>query len=115
MSNFRVGQRVVCVDVQGRYGKVLYLKKGEIYTIKAINICGCGSIQLVLKEITADANNQYCSNCFTKNSIRSYLSERFRPIDETLAEETEAMVQKFATGIEEYLEIIKETETIKIK
>lgn len=105
MSTFKVGQRVVCIK-EFKKASVGIFNKSETPKINEIV-----TINMVEEDDLRLEEYYYSSDGY----VNLFSSKNFRPLDDTFAEETEAMVQKFATGIEEYLEIIKETETIKIK
>lgn len=99
MSNFKVGQRVVCVAT------------GDYWIDDRDNLPCAGP--KYNESIIIDFIKEGYLGFNKYDTEEGFEPESFRPLN--FAEETEAMVQKFATGIEEYLEIIKETETIKIK
>lgn len=72
MSNFHIGQRVVCVDDSaGRFaqGDEWHLVKGKIYTISAVAIVR-GKVPVC----------QIAEHAMERGSY--LLSKRFRPVDE---------------------------------
>jgi len=76
MSNFKIGEKVVCVEPNTR------LIKGEIYTIDGFKNCACGKLNLILKEI--EENNlfeSYCDKCGHKDIFRLCSAWRFRKLD----------------------------------
>lgn len=66
MSNFKIGEKVVCVDdSEGNSSGIKSLKKGEIYTIKSIRkITGALSFNEV--EAPIDSSGFYSSYRFRK-------------------------------------------------
>lgn len=68
MSNFKVGQRVVCVDDVPRYNTPMILEKGRVYTVRAI---GDGGEGLLLWELVCPLTG-------------GFYADRFRPIIEDL-------------------------------
>ena len=81
MSNFKVGQKVVCVDNSGNNSLI----KDKIYTIAQLTVCiKCAESKLILKE-KAHPNDAVISICrcrrISKN-INMFRSSRFRPIKE---------------------------------
>ena len=79
---FKIGQKVVCVDASGldlSYGEVP-LELGKIYTIRGFYKHGDSVYlnEIVNKKHLYDLG--YLEAC--------YLLKRFRPLDETFAEET---------------------------
>ena len=80
MSNFKIGQKVVCVDPKNTVNKNLVY--GEIYTIVGIRIETGG---LSLKEAPATSIGNF-SGYYDKN--------RFRPLDHAFADEVEAMIKE---------------------
>jgi hypothetical protein len=79
MSNFKIGEKVVCVDDSLREsGKTKpRIKKGEIYTIVAIH--NCCSESLIVKEIL-NIGLKKC-NCGSIIQSNGYYSNRFRKLD----------------------------------
>lgn len=63
---FRVGQKVVCVDVKNRNGNWLGLVKGAIYTISGLGKCRDGSPGVSIEE---DSDPTWI-----------FFADRFRPI-----------------------------------
>lgn len=89
MSNFKVGQKVVCVDSSGT-GRFKPITKGEIYTIRYITI-GLNELSVIipavlLEEVINDVNIIGLEN--------AYASRRFRPLDHAFADKVEAMIKK---------------------
>jgi len=81
MGNFKIGEKVVCVN------PIFNLVKGEIYEIKNIITCYCGKISfdLNVEKIAPNYINMgysTCTNC--RNPIPSFNcfgSNRFRKLD----------------------------------
>jgi len=79
MSNFKIGEKVVCVD------DTLYdlnktqprIKKGEIYTVIGLSKCCCNV--LMLKEVP-NIGVKKC-NCGKILQSNFYYSSRFRKLD----------------------------------
>jgi len=81
---FKVGQKVVCVDnseMKSGYIKNSDLELNEIYTIHEVTREGAG--------------------CYIREVGGEFLCSRFRPIDESFAEETLEMIKEQIE--EEYL------------
>jgi hypothetical protein len=69
--NFRVGQKVVCVDARGLSGKPwAYPKKGEVYTVDGYAKHWMGGEGVVLREVV---------NIF-RGSPQPFAASRFRPV-----------------------------------
>lgn len=81
--NWKIGMKVVCVESDG----ALYLRNGATYTIKIIEMCGCGDMAFGLSEITRPVEGQRCYRCNTPSTFRSYHAYRFRPLISDWAEE----------------------------
>jgi len=90
MSNFKVGQKVVCIDDSKQGGiniiNLVPLIKGEIYTITEFVECDYGYIGITTKE-------QGCMY-FYNGKIAGNKIERFRPLDHAFADEVEAMIKE---------------------
>lgn len=86
MSNFKVGQKVVCINASGIDDRIPLIKN-EIYTIRHIrdSICrGEKTIGVLLQEI---------SNTKTLDDLeRGYVVHRFRPLDHQFAEDVIAYI-----------------------
>ena len=77
--NFRVGQKVVCINDSYRSYCAYPLKKGAIYTIYGFYTCDCGSHQVFLDEIPGVVwMGCRCDRIFLRR--QSYYSNRFRPL-----------------------------------
>lgn len=102
MSNWRIGQDIVCVKTHPK-GVV---KEGELYTIKALRTttCKCSEVEIDVGVLAREGAHIYQLNCLKCGSIcyvgndRTYwLSEtRFRPLDELadISELTEVLETK---------------------
>ena len=78
MSNFRVGEEVVCVSKTISHGT----KVGHTYTVTAKCVCGCGE-KLIQTEIGLQSSYQRtkCSSCGTfYEGVQWYKEDRFRRI-----------------------------------
>ena len=82
MSNFYVGQKVVCVDDSPGRFRVVPLVRGEVYTVRSVIDNGL-AIQIL--ERAALFEHLGCG----------FLAHRFRPID-SLAEQIERIEQEGA-------------------
>ena len=83
---FKVGQKVVCIE------PIKELKYGEIYTCNGYDDVFKDSIQIIELGIAGNGK-YYCAYAY-----------RFRPLDETFAEETLAQIKEQIE--EEYLVLI---------
>jgi len=77
MSNFRIGEKVVCVD------PILSLVKNEIYTIFQINNCKCGYVTVSVLEIdlSKDFNTTQCKCGKSIKNPNLWSPDRFRKLD----------------------------------
>ncbi len=98
MSNFKIGEKVVCVI------PIYNLKKDRDYIIKSIYACKCGELlfDLNINKIAPNTIQVGTSRCVCGQSVASYDSfsaRRFRKLDyefadNILAEISEAMKQE---------------------
>lgn len=99
MSQFYVGQKVVCVDAEGMYT----LTQGATYTIHRFgNACGCFAdhLQLVGVRLSCDSS---CASCRVESGTEAaFRPDRFRPLD-SLTEQIERIEQEGAP-VEQELE-----------
>lgn len=88
-TNFKVGQKVVCVDDHFSITYFPSIKAGNIYTISAINICACGNVRLDvgIKNFSAGVFCTICS-CSMRSDIRVFKAIRFRPLSYSSISET---------------------------
>lgn len=102
MSDFYVGQRVVCVDA------VNPLRNGAVYRVSAVDYpCGCDSIAVGILHPPTDKRGipivvglpGNCVRCgvhhIVPDSMRRFLSSRFRPLD-NLEEQIERIEEEGA-------------------
>ena len=77
--NFKIGQRVLCVnDYKMRY--CLYpIRKGLVYTIAGFYKCSCGSDQVTLSEVPC-MTNMVCKCEKISYRRQSYYAWRFIPM-----------------------------------
>lgn len=84
MSNWRVGQRVVCVSYG--VGGLHPLTVGAIYTIEGVCACNCRTRLFVGNRYTGNAITSCVSNCgWEANQYDRrvwYGAQLFRPLDE---------------------------------
>lgn len=111
MSNFKVGQKVVCVDP----GEGLI--KGKIYTVVKVLFCtGCNAPEVVVKESTREGFPDfnvpiYCTNCGTTDEFQNqYYASRFRPLKEQPKKISNVIDNK-----EVIKELVTEKSDVKIK
>jgi hypothetical protein len=79
MCNFRIGQKVVCIDANGKlYPDKPYPKQGGIYTVRAIFFDPIAI--LLLAEIKNEPLN-CCCRCRQRHEP-GYQASRFRPLVE---------------------------------
>ena len=93
---WKVGQKIVCIDDTPRSGQVVIgfiPKKGVTYTIRDIyeSKKQPGQIGLILEEIRNEINH-------TLGHERGFYAWRFKPVDDTWAEE---ILSKIAEEVEE--------------
>lgn len=81
MSNFKIGEKVVCVD-ETPNGSSKGLVKNEIYTIQDICIDVCDEVGLILFELKS---NHYKG---------SWAAKRFRKLDHQFGEDVCAEILK---------------------
>ena len=90
MSNFKVGEKVVCVE------PIYNLIKGEIYTIETIKICKCGIVLLSISEDfrknKVDGTRCSCGVISWGESL--WYSNRFRKLDHQFSEDVIAEIIK---------------------
>ena len=72
MRNFKIGEKVVCINDKRRWYKLGGLKKHEIYTIVGFNPYDDG---FILKEIKSP-----------KSGFNAYSASRFRKVDYAFAD-----------------------------
>lgn len=117
MTNFKIGQKVVCVNAKPTIGKtVLYIKEGNTYTIKNIHICSCGMEHISLIEINDNGGltcGNCCGNCSMLINQICYMNIRFRPLIYNSA--TEEILEKFKLTEEKSDIQIKEQELVFAK
>ena len=75
MSNFKIGEKVVCVNPSGN------LKKGEIYEIERFETCACGDVGLNLLGVFGGSFTGSNCKCGRTCSNRAYSLFRFRKLD----------------------------------
>ena len=97
MSNFYVGQRVVCVDVFSRSGRPTHLVRGKTYPVLGIRKDCCSSDALLLCVGFDDHLPTVCPLCgFSYPPGEMWrMSSRFRPLD-NLEEQIEAIEEEGA-------------------
>lgn len=83
MSNFKIGEKVVCIDDSIRSNGNIRIKKGDIYTISSFENCCSNNFQL--KEIS-NIGIKKCIKCGNSVYSNSYLSSRFRKLDYSFGE-----------------------------
>lgn len=88
MSNFKVGQKVVCVE------PTQDLVKGEIYTIECIAYCKCGKLNLGISEMPTDYYSAICDCGFEDRRVKLKSAYRFRLLDHQFAEDVLAEITK---------------------
>lgn len=83
MANFRVGQKVVCVNASGLgpsvgFGDEIMPKEGEMYTIREIGITLLGRPGCLLEEIVNQARRY--DDDMPERVEPMFLVYRFRPV-----------------------------------
>lgn len=88
--NFKIGQKVVCVNARSLNGVPNFLRKDTVYIIAGIQTCHCGRVLLDVGT-AADATGYRCFHCkehvADSDSILWHYCERFAPLLEDEAEE----------------------------
>lgn len=117
MTNFKVGQKVVCVDDSLFYEDIPHPIKGKKYTIESFYSCpSCGVSSISVSEIVGFCSRQQCTACnisqqSNNNPIReSFRCSRFRPL--TYASATSEILAKFPLTEEKADVEIKEHQPI---
>ncbi len=118
--NFRVGQKVLCVN--DKYGTYCAypLKKGSVYTIHGFYKCPCGSQQVTLMEITGIIN-MGCRCDRTSTRRQSYFNWRFIPLEYfenliSISSHKEEMLEKVETqDIDREKEVPEQTSMVRNK
>ncbi len=92
MSNFKVGEKVVCVE------PIYNLINGEIYEIEFIENCKCGALSFKLNGVLKPFSNYipaYCRHCYENyKSVHIFDSTRFRKLDHQISEDVIAEIIK---------------------
>ncbi len=78
--NFKINQKVVCVNNRHSTYCSHPLVKGGIYTVYGFYTCSCGSEQILVEEIK-DVVIMQCKCSRTYESRHTYYSWRFKPLD----------------------------------
>jgi len=78
--NFKINQKVVCID--NRYNTFCShpLEKGKIYTVYGFYTCSCGSEQIYVDEVSAIVSIQ-CKCKRISERRHSYYDWRFRALE----------------------------------
>ena len=77
-SNFKVGEKVVCIDARRRWYKLGGLRQNELYTVVGFNPYDGG---LILQEVQS-----------LRSGYHAYAKDRFRKLDYKFAEDVIAQV-----------------------
>ena len=77
--NFKIGQKVVCINARYKTYCACPLVKGNIYTVYGFYTCECGSEQIYVDEVT-EIVLMGCRCHRTGMRRHSYYSDRFRPL-----------------------------------
>jgi len=80
MSNFKIGEKVVCVEPNG------HLIKGEIYEIESIEYCCCENLVLKGLPFKLESKKSECTNCGHISNKNEKGSWRFRKLDHAFGE-----------------------------
>lgn len=90
MSNFKVREKVVCVE------PILNLKKNEIYTVNYVSLCSCGCCLISVAEDNSIKNIRG-TRCDCGEAIIGYslwYPYRFRKLDNKFSEDLIAEIIK---------------------
>lgn len=84
MSNFKIGEKVVCVNPKNN----MYKKNLE-YIITNIRQCICGAVDINVNDLTESQYVCRCSKCnhYTLTPLSWNNSSRFRKLDHQFAED----------------------------
>lgn len=98
MSNFKAGQKVVCVSSNEA------VVKGKIYNVIEVFVCKCGEVKLKVNapSVSHLYKGAYCISCGYRHSPADpdyYKASRFRPISDIHSEWTEELVTELETEI----------------
>ena len=77
-TKYKEHQKIICVETES-WCK-LPLKRGEVYTVKNIYKCQCGSDQLILEEAFSKIN-MICKCGYVDYRYQSYYEWRFKPYE----------------------------------
>lgn len=105
MTNFKIGQKVICINSKSTMGSRAGIEEKKIYTISRIDFCKCGDVYLEFSEIKTHTG--HCTTCM--KIMDSYCGDRFRPLIYNSA--TEEILEKFKLTEEKADIQIKELET----
>lgn len=96
MSNFYVGQKVVCVDASNGSNWLFNpLRKGCEYTVFATNTCACGFESIDIG-IASYARGSSCTcGAVINDGVWLFRTSRFRPLD-SLTEQIERIEEEGA-------------------
>lgn len=114
MTNFKIGQQIICVDESGFIPEVPHPIKRKIYTIESFCSCsGCGLSTIVLLEIKGYPIKHICGKCdgsYDNNNKtrRSFRASRFAPLQNVSA--TSEILERFKLTEEKADVQIKELE-----
>lgn len=96
MSNFKINQKVVCINPSQS------LVINEIYTIEKKIVCKCGILLFKIKEhplaLNHDGSICRCGNSF--HNVSLFNNNRFRPLHHEFAEEVISMLLEQTETIE---------------
>ena len=103
MSNFKVGQKVVCVKSAEDKTTV----KGKVYEISEISSCSCGQIGLHFIGVPREIRHAQCMYCKRVhfNTEIGNAPYRFRPIQDHYASISSEVLQSLPKQIEESVDV----------
>jgi hypothetical protein len=84
-NQFKIGQKVICIDVKTIKGyEVANIKKGGIYSVSGISNCSrCGINTVFLHGLgkSTNKNIRVCTCCFNPIGENEFFAYRFKPIN----------------------------------
>ena len=105
MKNFKVGQKVVCIDSEGSGGVLI---KNKIYEIEKLTKSKCCGVDLLLLKDLSYSGHLQTTTCFRHNHDHGFLafgSLRFKPLQ----------YENISLEIVSNLKLVEEKSDVQIK
>ena len=101
---FKIGGKIIAIESHSSG----CFKKGDKFTLLDIKVSDCACKRILLKVDYESGVGTDCGNCGKEVSNSTWFFHvRFRPIDESFAEETLEMIKKFAEDVEQENLVLK--------